>query len=365
MNPAERARTAMGGGVPDCVPFIPQICPPHAVLALGMDYQSTMLEIVRNPALANDLVFECARQYGVDGVRTWIEPAPRDAVKVHGLWYGQDPETGERLGRIDFEGGGGVLPPEKPTIHTEEDIEAIPVTSADELLASGRLDSAKVVIDKAGDDYFVMSPPGDHTPQYITSLRGNQQAMLDLMDRPDFCHLTLEKGLQIAIENATALSRIGIDALYIGDTFGGVVGPRHFREFFVPYSTRFVNEMRARFAERCPLIYMHICGDSTQLFELMADTGVDCIEPLDPLGGVEVADAKRRVGQRVALMGGMHTAKLAHGTLDEVKADIGRCLSEGAPGGGYILACGDMLPTETSREKVEAMTEAAHSYIYE
>ena len=25
--------------------------------------------------------------------------------------------------------------------------------------------------------------------------------------------------------------------------------------------------------------------------ELMADTGVDCIEPLDPLGGVDVADA--------------------------------------------------------------------------
>ena len=41
-----------------------------------------------------------------------------------------------------------------------------------------------------------------------------------------------------------------------------------------------------------------------------------------------------------------------------------RCLTEGAPGGGYILAAGDMLPTETSREKAEAMLELARNYRY-
>ena len=81
-------------------------------------------------------------------------------------------------------------------------------------------------------------------------------------------------------------------------------------------------------------------------------------------GGVSVADAKRRVGGRVALMGGVHNVKLARGTLQDVTDDCRRCLTEGAPGGGYILACGDMLPTETSREKVEAMVAAAHGYRY-
>ena len=80
--------------------------------------------------------------------------------------------------------------------------------------------------------------------------------------------------------------------------------------------------------------------------------------------GVRVADAKKRVGGRVALMGGVNTLLLAHGTLEEVKEDCRRCLAEGAPGGGYILAAGDMLPTETSRDKVEAMVEAAENYRY-
>lgn len=106
----------------------------------------------------------------------------------------------------------------------------------------------------------------------------------------------------------------------------------------------------------------HIRGNSRPLFELMAETGVDCIEPLDALGGVEVADAKWRVGQRVALMGGVNTLKLAHGSLSEVEQDIGRCLNEGASGGGYILACSDMLPTETAPEKVRTMVRMARGH---
>ena len=79
-----------------------------------------------------------------------------------------------------------------------------------------------------------------------------------------------------------------------------------FKEFFLQYFKRFVTEMHARLKDKCPIMYLHVCGNSTRLFELMADTGVDCIEPLDPLGGVQVHDAKKRVGKRVALMGGVH-----------------------------------------------------------
>ncbi|KKM62796.1 hypothetical protein LCGC14_1518050 [marine sediment metagenome] len=43
---------------------------------------------------------------------------------------------------------------------------------------------------------------------------------------------------------------------------------------------------------------------------------------------------------------------------------VARCLSEGAPGGRYILAAGDMLPTETSREKVELMLEMSNTWSY-
>jgi uroporphyrinogen-III decarboxylase len=364
MTGKQRVRTAMRNGTPDRVPCIPQICLPHAVRTLGMDFESTLLDAVRNPMRAGEISFTCAKRYGVDGMRAWIPADPLEVVKEDGVWYGRDPKTGKRLGRVDFAGGGGVVPIEEPTLHAREDIDAIPVPSADEILDSGKLDGIKRIIAEAGEDCFIISAPGPFTPEYLTFAQGKQRAMMDLMDQPDFCHRAQQKALQVSIQNAFALTEIGIDGLLLGDTFGGIIGPRGFKEFCLPYFRQFVTEMRTRFGARCPIIYLHICGNSTKILELMADTGVDCLEPLDPLGGVVVKDAKERVGRRVALMGGVHTVKLAHGSLADVQRDIDRCLSEGAPGGGYVLACGDMLPTETAREKVEAMLSAARNYKY-
>lgn len=361
MTARQRVAIAMSGGMPDRVPVIPQICVPHAVKVLGMNFEETLLEVIRNPALMAEITFECVKKYGVDGLRVWIRPNPLEVVKVDGVWYAMDPNTGKRLGRVDFTGGGGVLPSEEPTLLNEEDIDLTPVTAAADLLKSSKLDGVKAIKEEAGDDYFVMSAPGPFTVQHLTLVRGKMQAMIDLIERPEFCHKALEKALEAEIQRALALAEVGVDALYIGDTFGGVVSPSHFKEFCLPYFKRFVKALRGR----GPLIYLHICGNSRNILEMMADTGVDCIEPLDPLGGVEVKDAKERIGGRVALMGGVSTVKLALGSLQEVVEDCRRCLDEGAPGGGYILACGDMLPTETSPEKVEAMIEAAHNYRYQ
>jgi uroporphyrinogen-III decarboxylase len=351
----------MSGGVPDCLPVIPQICLPHAALMLGLDFEETLLAAIRDPSLMAKYTLECAKAYGVDGVRIWMPGDPLDVVEVDGKWHGKNPQTGEVLGEVDFMGGGGVVPSEKPSIHTEADIERIPIPSVEEIIKSGKLDAIKSAIDDAGDDFFVITMPGAFTVEYLTTVRGKAQAMVDLMDRPEFCHMALEKALQISIQKALALTEIGIDGFLLGETFGGVVGPALYRQFCLPYFQRFVEAIKGR----GPLIYLHTCGNSRQILELMAETGADCIEPLDPLGGVEVWDAKKRVGDRVALMGGLNTVKLAQGTLQEVKDDCARCLNEGAVGGGYLLACGDMLPTETSREKVEYIIEAAHSYRYD
>ena len=360
MHAKERVMKAMQNGKPDCVPFIPQICVPHAIRALGMDFESTLLEVIRQPLLMNRLTFECVKLYRVDGLRAWTPAEPLDVVQIEGKWYGRDLATGETLGRVDFQGGGGVLPSERPTINTEEDIERTRVVPAPELLKSGKFDGIRTIIEEAGNDYFVISAPSQFTVEYLTFQRGKMQALMDLRDSPDFCHKAQERALQVAIEEGKALAMLGIDALMIADTFGGVISPAQFKEFCLPYFRRFVQALRGYGA----LIYLHVCGNSRGILELMADTGVDCIEPLDPLGGVSVRDAKERVGDRVALMGGANTVKLARGTLQEVVEDCQRCLNEGARGGGYILAAGDMLPTETSAQKVEAMLTAARGYKY-
>lgn len=357
MDSKERVKIAMSGGIPDRVPVIPQICHPHAIRALGMDFRKTMIEAIENPFLVNQLNLDCCRSYGVDGIRIWIPGDPIDVFDdSQGVW--ELDRSGGKTGRVDFMGGGGIIPlDESPLVESDQDIDRIEVLSADKLLETKKFQSIKEIVNKVGAEFFLIGVPSLFTFEYVTFMRGKEQAMIDIMERPGLVRRIIEKGTEISIQQSIALAKIGIDALYLGETFGGLIGPDLFREFCLPPFKRFVKTLKQYHI----LTYLHICGNSTELFELMADTGVDCIEPLDPLGGVVVADAKRRVGHRVALMGGVNTITLAHGTVNEVIEDCKRCIREGTPGGGYILAAGDMLPTETSKEKVEAMIDVART----
>jgi len=154
---------------------------------------------------------------------------------------------------------------------------------------------------------------------------------------------------------------VGIDAFYIGDaaSSASLISPKHFAEFSLPAYQEFCR----RFADRDVLIYLHVCGNSSPILELMADSGVHCIEPLDTLAGVSVADAKRRVGDRVVLMGGVHTMILCSGSPDEVRQDAIRCCLEGGPE-GYILATADMVPPETPLANLEAMVAVARDSLW-
>ena len=105
MKSKERVRIAMSGGVPDRVPVIPQICPPHAVCSAGLHFKETIVDILRHPREYDLLVGQCAQKYAVDGFRVWtgkpactIEWDKDNACET-------DPLTGERTGTVDFEGG--------------------------------------------------------------------------------------------------------------------------------------------------------------------------------------------------------------------------------------------------------------------
>jgi uroporphyrinogen-III decarboxylase len=159
----------------------------------------------------------------------------------------------------------------------------------------------------------------------------------------------------VIIERAERLLRTGVDAFLIGDpaASGSLISARHFERFCLPAYKKFCKQMAGRV-----LIYIHVCGNSRPILEMLADTGADVVEPLDPLGGVSVADARARIGHRVGLMGGVNTLTLAQGTPEQVRAEAIQVCREGGPQ-GYVLAAGDMVPPNTPLSNLQAMVDVA------
>jgi uroporphyrinogen-III decarboxylase len=76
---------------------------------------------------------------------------------------------------------------------------------------------------------------------------------------------------------------------------------------------------------------------------------------------VDLADAKRRVGDRVCLFGGFNEHILHEGNAEDVKVEVRRCLDAAMAGGGYVLrSTGQIFDTKPGM--IELMCETAREH---
>jgi uroporphyrinogen-III decarboxylase len=359
MNSRELMRAAMRRQPTPRIPTMPQICHDVAVRIFaeedGIDWIDGMKRCLEEPGAIYDYVIRLIETIDCDGLRLFVRPEPLRMQRSGDDLIALDPHSGQRVGKIDLHGGGHLVPDRpEPPIETladaKERLDTLVAAFTDEKMEILRQARQRV------PHRFVAGAPGGITLDIYTVLRGREQSYIDLVERPDFVHAVLDMQAEAIIQRAEKLLTTGIDVFYIGDpaASASLISPRHFEKFCMAPYRKFVNH----FKERDILIYMHICGNSKPILEMMADTGVHVIEPLDPLGGVSVADAKQRVGQRVALMGGVNTITLSQGTPADVQAESIQKCREGGPF-GYILAAGDMVPPDTSLANLQALVDVA------
>jgi uroporphyrinogen decarboxylase len=185
--------------------------------------------------------------------------------------------------------------------------------------------------------------------------RGMQSLIMDIFDRPQWVHRLMGLCSDYTVRLVQRLASTGLHSLMIAESSAGVgISPKMFREFIQPYDRRIADTCR----QADILTSLHICGRSSALLESMADTGADAIEPLVPVacaGDTDLADAKRRVGHRVSLMGGFNPQVLTEGTADDVRIETSKCLEAAARGGGYIL--------RTAGQIFEARPESLRAFV--
>ena len=359
MTPRELTRAAMRRLPTERIPVMPQLCHDTAVRihapAQGVDWIEATKRCLEAPAAVHVEVIALVREIGADGIRLFAPSAPAVLEREGDDLVALDRRGGKRIGRVDLHGGGAVVldHPEPPV----ESLREIPARLERMLAPYGAEGMEAVRRARARvPDLFVASSPVAITMNTFSTLRGRERAMTDLYDRPDFVADALKLQVETSIRAGEALLPTGIDAFYIGDpsASASLISPAHFERFFLPAYRAFCDHFRGRDI----LIYIHICGNSRPILELMAATGAHVVEPLDPLGGVSVADAKRRIGGRVALMGGVSTLTLARGTPEEVRAEAVRVCREGGPQ-GYVLAAGDMVPPATPLENLQMLVDVA------
>ncbi|MCC7354747.1 MAG: uroporphyrinogen decarboxylase family protein [Anaerolineae bacterium] len=198
---------------------------------------------------------------------------------------------------------------------------------------------------------------------HYMELFGYERALITLIEDPEKAEAILDRLTEASVAWAVAQARSGVDAVLISSAFAGApfVSRSMYRRFVVPFERRVTAAVHG--ATGTP-VYTHTCGSIGDRLELMAESGTDGIDTLDPppLGNVELADAKRRIGERLFIKGNMNpVAILQYPTVSEVQDEARRCLQAGKPSGGYILSTACSVAPRVAQEKLKSLLEVVET----
>lgn len=176
-----------------------------------------------------------------------------------------------------------------------------------------------------------------------------------LYDRPDLMHRMLDRLAQSITAYLNAQVEAGAQALMIFDTWGGILTPAAYREFSLRYAEQIIAGVTKQHEGRdVPLVFFTKGGGAW--LEDMAGIGAHGlgIDWTQDLG-----DARRRVGDRVALQGNLDPSVL-YASPDVIRQQVADVLASYGHGSGHVFNLGHGIHPEVSPEHAAAMIEAVH-----
>jgi uroporphyrinogen decarboxylase len=261
--------------------------------------------------------------------------------------------------------------PTQPPLASAQGIEGIEEyekwpNAEDPAFTAGKAVEAKAL--REGTDCAIMADLGvaSNLLHRYAQLRGFSQWLLDMRLRPELYEALVSKIFDANTRLAAAfLSPIAdlVDVVCISDDMGSQASPfvsqETYRLRIKPWLKRRIDSIRVM-APRAKILY-HTCGSVHQLIPELIDSGVDILNPLQPLAsGMDPRQLKVEFGESLCLHGGIDIQRmLPFGGPEEVKAAVRGLLGFMGQDGGYIMAPSHQLQADIPAENIVAMYDAA------
>lgn len=167
---------------------------------------------------------------------------------------------------------------------------------------------------------------------------------------PELFHALMAKITAATIDYLQAQARAGAQALQLFDSWAGILAPKDFAEFALPYVRQIIAALRGF---DLPLIYF--ANNGATLIELSLTSGADVIG-LD--WRINIGEAIKRVGKR-AVQGNLDPFALLL-PRDRLRARISQLLEDARDAHGHIFNLGHGIHQFTPPEQVRIAVDTVH-----
>jgi uroporphyrinogen decarboxylase len=223
-----------------------------------------------------------------------------------------------------------------------------------------QLDHIRLLKKMIGDKYYVMGtgagtmgiPDGNHIMEFV----------YNLFDRPDEVKEELEKNLLWGLDYQNKQLDAGVDGIIncgdIAFNNGPFISPAQCDEFLFPYFNRWVDNLKSQGVHSI----WHTDGNIMPIMDRVLESGVNAIQCVDPLGGMDIVKLKEQVGDRLTLIGNINCANLQLASKEEIEEEVKKVV-EGCKGnGGFVLSGCNSIFKGISAENYQVMVDARYKY---
>jgi uroporphyrinogen-III decarboxylase len=148
-----------------------------------------------------------------------------------------------------------------------------------------------------------------------------------------------------------------------GDASSTIISPQIFDNYVAPYDSELIT-IAHQMGQR---IVYHTCGGMMPILENIAAMKPDAMETFTPtsLGGdIELLEAKRRIGDKVCMIGGFDQFHyFTDCTPEKTREAVRKVFEQAGANGGFILAPSDHF-FDADLELIEAFADEARNCIY-
>jgi uroporphyrinogen decarboxylase len=303
----------------------------------------SFLELCRNPDLATEVTLQPLARFALDGAILFSDILTIPDAMGLGLYFseGEGPRF-ERPVRDEWEVRNLQVP--DPAVHLRYVLDA--VSRIRKALAN-----ELPLIGFAGSPFTLAC--------YMIEGRGGSEFLnvkRMLYNSPRLLHAILDINAKAVAALLDAQIEAGVQVVMLFDTWGGVLSPAAFREFSLRYIQQVFSQVRqSHDGLAVPRIVFTKGGG--QWLELLAASGATALG-ID--WTTDLAQARARVGGRVALQGNLDPAVLL-ASAETIRREAQAVLDGFGGTAGHVFNLGHGVLQQTPPENVGVLVDAVHA----
>jgi len=194
-------------------------------------------------------------------------------------------------------------------------------------------------------------------------LLGYLQLMMACVSMPDVIIEIVKKGIDHNIKIVEQAASLGAEFVLTGDDIADnrstLISPKMWREIFEPH----FRKLAEAFHGLGLYYWKHSDGNIMPVMDSLIASGIDGVDPVDPLGGMSLAVMKEKYGDKVAIKGNVDCVNtLVNGTPQQVINEVKELIFIAGPGGGYVCSSSNSIHSGIKPELYKTMVDAIHKY---